>query len=110
MHSYSGFNNQTHENQYNKLLDAFIKLILKRLNKFYLQQDADEGAFKILFTKILNNLKVFPSSIGHGNFQINKPQIFRFISRTSSNLASLNQRKRGKSNRHDLKEHLPAKY
>ena len=58
MSHFSGFASQTQEAQYNKLVEAFLKLVLKRLNKFYLQQESDELAFKSLFSQIVYNLKV----------------------------------------------------
>ena len=49
MSVYSGFATRANEQQYNKQVVNLIKVLQRRVIKFYLSEPADEDAFKSVF-------------------------------------------------------------
>ncbi len=56
MSIYSGFATRSLQHLYDKLTFGLIKLLQKRLIKFYLGLDSDEKAFNNYLTKVVTNL------------------------------------------------------
>lgn len=54
MSVYSGFATRLNEQQYNKQIVNLIKVLQRRVIKFYRSEPADEDAFKLVFQQVLD--------------------------------------------------------
>ncbi|KAM3134853.1 hypothetical protein pb186bvf_013022 [Paramecium bursaria] len=62
MSVYSGFSSKQLETQYNKLIVSLIKVLQRRILKFYKQEEADEIAFKQIITDTKTKLNQMEQS------------------------------------------------